>query len=249
MTLMLLFHRSWLFLQTNTIRMKILLVEDEAALAGMLSKGLKEAGYEVSVAPDGLIGHEMAFKNQFDVLVLDIMLPGMNGMQLCKELRRQQVDTPILMLTALGTTENIVAGLDSGADDYLVKPFHFAELEARLRTLARRKSSGNNNGPTDVLQIGNLILNTSTRTAKLNGEQVNLTATEYRLLEFMLQNRGRVLSRMELLENVWGIDFNMSTNVVDVYVNYLRKKIDTNPAQKLIHTMIGMGYILKDDKK
>ncbi len=229
--------------------MKILLVEDEAALAGMLSKGLKEAGYEVSVAPDGLIGHEMAFKNQFDVLILDIMLPGMNGMQLCKELRRQQVDIPILMLTALGTTENIVAGLDSGADDYLVKPFQFAELEARLRTLARRKSLGNNNGPTDVLQIGNLSLNTSTRSATLNSEPVNLTATEYRLLEFMLQNRGRVLSRMELLENVWGIDFNMSTNVVDVYVNYLRKKVDTNPAQKLIHTMIGMGYILKEDKK
>ena len=228
--------------------MKILLVEDEAALASMLNKGLKEAGYEVTVAPDGLIGHEMAIKNQFDVMVLDIMLPGLNGIQLCKQLRRQQIDTPILMLTALGTTENIVAGLDSGADDYLVKPFHFAELEARLRTLVRRKSPGNNSQP-DVLQIGNLALNTSTREASLNGEPVPLTATEYRLLEFMMHNRGRVLSRMELLENVWGIDFNMSTNVVDVYVNYLRKKIDTNPAQKLIHTMIGMGYILKEDKK
>ena len=228
--------------------MKILLVEDEAALAGMLNKGLKEAGYEVTVAPDGLIGHEMAVKNQFDVMILDIMLPGLNGMELCKQLRRQQVDTPILMLTALGTTENIVAGLDSGADDYLVKPFHFAELEARLRTLVRRKSGGNNIS-TDVLQIGDLALNTSTKTASLNEAPVTLTATEYRLLEFMLQNRGRVLSRMELLENVWGIDFNMSTNVVDVYVNYLRKKIDTNPNRKLIHTMIGMGYILKEDKK
>jgi DNA-binding response OmpR family regulator len=228
--------------------MKILLVEDEAALAGMLNKGLKEAGYEVTVAPDGLIGHEMAIKNQFDVMILDIMLPGLNGIQLCKQLRRQQIDTPILMLTALGTTENIVAGLDSGADDYLVKPFHFAELEARLRTLVRRKSPGNNNQP-DVLQLGHLTLNISTRSASLNGEPVTLTATEYRLLEFMMHNRGRVLSRMELLENVWGIDFNMSTNVVDVYVNYLRKKIDTNPAQKLIHTMIGMGYILKEDKK
>jgi DNA-binding response OmpR family regulator len=228
--------------------MKILLVEDEAALAGMLNKGLKEAGYEVTVAPDGLIGHEMAIKNQFDVMILDIMLPGLNGIQLCKQLRRQQIDTPILMLTALGTTENIVAGLDSGADDYLVKPFHFAELEARLRTLVRRKSPGNNHQP-DVLQIGNLTLNISTRSASLNGQPVTLTATEYRLLEFMMHNQGRVLSRMELLENVWGIDFNMSTNVVDVYVNYLRKKIDTNPAQKLIHTMIGMGYILKEDKK
>lgn len=228
--------------------MKILLVEDEAVLAGMLNKGLKEAGYEVTIAPDGLIGYDMAVKSQFDVMILDIMLPGMNGMQLCKQLRRQQIDTPILMLTALGTTENIVAGLDSGADDYLVKPFQFAELEARLRTLARRKSAGNN-APADLLQMGALTLNTSTRSASLHGEAVNLTATEYRLLEFMLQNRGRVLSRMELLENVWGIDFNMSTNVVDVYVNYLRKKVDTNPAQKLIHTMIGMGYILKEDKK
>ena len=228
--------------------MKILLVEDEAALAGMLNKGLKEAGYEVTVAPDGLIGHDMAVKNQFDVMILDIMLPGLNGIQLCKQLRKQQIDTPILMLTALGTTENIVAGLDSGADDYLVKPFHFAELEARLRTLVRRKSVGNN-APTEVLQIGDLALNTSTKTASLNGEPVTLTATEYRLLEFMMQNRGRVLTRMELLENVWGIDFNMSTNVVDVYVNYLRKKVDTNPDRKLIHTMIGMGYILKEDKK
>lgn len=228
--------------------MKILLVEDEAALASMLNKGLKEAGYEVTVAPDGLIGHEMAIKNQFDVMILDIMLPGLNGIQLCKQLRRQQIGTPILMLTALGTTENIVAGLDSGADDYLVKPFHFAELEARLRTLVRRKSPGNTHQP-DVLQIGSLTLNTSARSATLNGEAVTLTATEYRLLEFMMHNRGRVLSRMELLENVWGIDFNMSTNVVDVYVNYLRKKIDTNPAKKLIHTMIGMGYILKEDKK
>jgi DNA-binding response OmpR family regulator len=228
--------------------MKILLVEDEAVIAGMLNKGLKEAGYEVTIAPDGLIGHEMAVKNQFDVMILDIMLPGMNGMQLCKQLRRQQIDTPILMLTALGTTENIVAGLDSGADDYLVKPFQFAELEARLRTLVRRKSPGSNT-PADLLQIGTLTLNTNTRSASLDGGPVSLTATEYRLLEFMLLNRGRVLSRMELLENVWGIDFNMSTNVVDVYVNYLRKKIDTNPAQKLIHTMIGMGYILKEDKK
>jgi DNA-binding response OmpR family regulator len=229
--------------------MKILIVEDEAALASMLNKGLKEAGNEVTVAPDGLIGHEMAIKNQFDVIILDIMLPGLNGMQLCKQLRRQQIDTPILMLTALGTTENIVAGLDSGADDYLVKPFHFAELEARIRTLVRRSVTGNNGGNSDLLQIGNLTLNTSTRAATLNGDPVNLTATEYRLLEFMLLNRGRVLTRMELLENVWGIDFNMSTNVVDVYVNYLRKKIDTNPSQKLIHTMIGMGYILKEDKK
>jgi len=226
----------------------ILVIEDEQILRETLGYNLERAGFTVALADDGIAGLEQARQLQPDLIILDIMLPGLNGMQLCKQLRRQQIDTPILMLTALGTTENIVAGLDSGADDYLVKPFHFAELEARLRTLVRRKSPGNN-GQNDLLQIGHLTLNTSTRTASVNGEPVTLTATEYRLLEFMILNRGRVLSRMELLENVWGIDFNMSTNVVDVYVNYLRKKVDINPGRKLIHTMIGMGYILKEDRK
>ncbi len=149
------------------------------------------------------------------------------------------------MLTALGTTENIVAGLDNGADDYLVKPFKFAELEARLRTLSRRKSSTAARA-IDLLQIGDITVNTAAKHVIRDGREIALTSTEYRLLEFLVRNRGRVLSRIELLENVWGIDFNMGTNVVDVYVNYLRKKLGNDHDRKLIHTVIGMGYIIKE---
>ena len=223
--------------------MNILLIEDDVPVATMLNKGLSETGYSVTVAPDGNIGWELASGNGFDLLILDIMLPGINGLELCKRLRKEEINIPILMLTALGTTENIVLGLDSGADDYLVKPFKFAELEARLRNLARRKSG--NSKPSETLQVEDLIINLASKSAFRNNQEVTLTSTEYRLLEYMAKNRGRVLSRLQLLENVWGIDFNMSTNVVDVYVNYLRKKIDKNSPVKLIHTVTGMGYIIK----
>jgi DNA-binding response OmpR family regulator len=223
--------------------MNILLIEDDVPVATMLNKGLSETGYSVTVAPDGNIGWELASGNGFDLLILDIMLPGINGLELCKRLRKEEINIPILMLTALGTTENIVLGLDSGADDYLVKPFKFAELEARLRNLARRKSG--NSKPSETLQVEDLIINLASKSAVRNNQEVTLTSTEYRLLEYMAKNRGRVLSRLQLLENVWGIDFNMSTNVVDVYVNYLRKKIDKSSPVKLIHTVTGMGYIIK----
>ncbi len=223
--------------------MNILLIEDDVPVATMLNKGLSETGYSVTVAPDGNIGWELASGNGFDLLILDIMLPGINGLELCKRLRKEEINIPILMLTALGTTENIVLGLDSGADDYLVKPFKFAELEARLRNLARRKSG--NSKPSETIQVEDLIINLASKSAIRNNQEVTLTSTEYRLLEYMAKNRGRVLSRLQLLENVWGIDFNMSTNVVDVYVNYLRKKIDKNSPVKLIHTVTGMGYIIK----
>lgn len=224
--------------------MKVLLIEDDAAVAGMIRKGLTEGGYSVTVAPDGQAGLDIGTGNAFDIMILDIMLPGINGLELCKRLRREGIDTPILMLTALGTTENIVMGLDSGADDYLVKPFKFAELEARLRTLGRRKTGAAKS--TDLLQIGDITVNTAAKNVVRNGREITLTSTEYRLLEFMVRNRGRVLSRIELLENVWGIDFNMGTNVVDVYVNYLRKKLGNDHDRKLIHTVIGMGYIIKE---
>jgi DNA-binding response OmpR family regulator len=224
--------------------MKVLLIEDEAAVAAMIRKGLSESGYAVTVAPDGQAGLDIGTGNNFDIMILDIMLPGINGLELCKRLRKEGIDTPILMLTALGTTENIVAGLDSGADDYLVKPFKFAELEARLRTLSRRKTGASKS--VDLLQIGDITVNTAAKNAIRGGREITLTSTEYRLLEFMVRNRGRVLSRIELLENVWGIDFNMGTNVVDVYVNYLRKKLGNDQDQKLIHTVIGMGYIIKE---
>lgn len=226
---------------------KILVIEDESNVVNLLKRGLEEEGYEISVAMDGLSGYEMAGKHQFDLMIMDIMLPGMNGMEICRNLRAQKITTPILMLTALGSTENIVSGLDSGADDYLVKPFNFAELLARMRTLFRRKP-GDIDEDIDknkLLTLADLQLNTDTKTVSRAGKEISLTATEFRLTEYLLRNRTRVLSRMDILEYVWGVDFNMNTNVVDVYINYLRKKLDKDFEPKLIHTVVGMGYVLK----
>lgn len=225
---------------------KILLIEDEANVVNLLKRGLEEEGYEISVAMDGLSGYDMASKHKFDLLLVDIMLPGMNGIEISRNLRAQKVITPILMLTALGSTENIVNGLDSGADDYLVKPFNFAELLARMRTLFRRKMDSDADFQDDkVLSLADLKLNLDTKAVSRSGKEIQLTATEFRLTEYLLRNRNRVLSRMDILEYVWDVDFNMNTNVVDVYINYLRKKIDKDFDPKLIHTVIGMGYVMK----
>lgn len=223
--------------------MKVLLIEDEPNVAGLINKGLTENGYSITVAPDGHIGLELALAHDFDVIILDIMIPGINGMQLCKEIRNHKILTPVLFLTALGTTENIVAGLNAGGDDYLVKPFKFAELEARLRSLNRRKQFSMQED--DVHYIGDLVIDFTAKIITHQQQAVTLTSTEFRLLEYFVRNKNKVLSRIEILEHVWGIDFNMGTNVVDVYVNYLRKKIDKKADQKLIHTVIGMGYMLK----
>jgi len=230
-------------LLSNIAFMKVLLFEDEPSVANLINKGLSEQGHSVTVAPDGMLGLDFAIHNPFDVMILDIMLPTMSGMELCKQLRQKNISTPILFLTALGTTENIVAGLNAGGDDYLVKPFKFAELEARLKSLYRRKQMPLQED--EGIQFGNLSVNLTSKLVSYNDEQVNLTSTEFRLLEYLLKNKNRVVSRIEILEHVWGIDFNMGTNVVDVYVNYLRKKIDKDPAQKFIQTVIGMGYMLK----
>jgi len=229
--------------------MKILLIEDEASVVSLVKRGLSENGLEVSVAMDGATGQQMVAEQSFDVIILDIMLPDTNGIQVCKNLRQKGTETPILMLTALGSTENIVTGLNSGADDYLVKPFKLTELVARIRALDRRNNRAVKNGQQDqqqVLRIADLELNLATRQAQRSNTVINLTSTEYRLLEFFMKNTNRVLSRMEILENVWEIDFNLGTNVVDVYVNYLRRKIDKDFEPRLIHTMIGMGYIMKE---
>ncbi|PYF73994.1 response regulator transcription factor [Pedobacter nutrimenti] len=223
---------------------KILLVEDEPALSSVIVRGLSDAGMEVSAAADGTTGLEMALKHQFDLLILDVMLPGMNGIQLCREIRKVNDDLAILMLTALSSTENVVTGLDSGADDYLVKPFKFAELEARIRTLLRRSRAGAE--PKNTLRAGELELDLLAKTATIKHSNLQLTATEYRLLEYFMLNQNKVLSRIQILEKVWDIDFNMGTNVVDVYVNYLRKKVDHAHPGKLIHTVFGMGYIFKE---
>lgn len=223
--------------------MKVLLIEDEPAVATIINKGLSENGYNITIAPDGTTGLDLSLNHQFDVIILDIMLPGINGLQLCKTIRSNKVTTPILFLTALSTTENIVAGLEAGGDDYLVKPFKFAELEARLKSLHRRNLQTNQNH--EVLHLGDLVIDLDAKIITLNEAQVSITPTEYRLLEYFVRNRNKVLSRIQILENVWGIDFNMATNVVDVYVNYLRKKIDTRNDQRLIQTVVGMGYIFK----
>ena len=224
--------------------MNLLLVEDEPSVVSVVSRGLTDEGFTVSVAPDGLIGKQMALDNAFDLIILDIMLPGINGLELCKIIKEQKPNTPIIMLTALGTTENVVNGLDNGADDYLIKPFKFAELFARIRMLLRRYSGIVTQD--QIITIADLQINLSAKTVKRNQQDIVLTATEYRLLEYMAKNKSKILSRIDILESVWDIDFNLGTNVVDVYVNYLRKKIDKNAEQKLIHTAVGLGYVLKD---
>jgi DNA-binding response OmpR family regulator len=227
----------------------ILLVEDEAHVASLIIRSLSEEGYEVSLAPDGSTGLDMALQNNFDLILLDIMLPGINGLEVCRKIRASGSTVPILMLTALGTTQNIVTGLDSGADDYLVKPYKLAELLARVRSMIRRNNNiGLNNADNnpEQIQIADLVLNLKDKTAVRAGQKIELTATEYRLLKYLMANKRRLVSRMDILENVWGVDFNMNTKVVDVYVNYLRKKIDKDFDNKLIHTSIGMGYILKE---
>ena len=214
---------------------KVLLIEDTPDLVSVILRGLSEEEIEISVAADGNTGLEMALKYDFDLIVLDIMLPGMNGIQVCKEIRNRNADIAILMLTALGSTENIVTGLESGADDYLVKPFKLEELVARMRTLIRR--SRKQITTTDYIKIADLEINTASKTVIKAGKPINLTATEYRLLEYLIKNQNKVLSRIQILENVWDIDFNMGTNVVDVYINYLRKKMDNSNGIKLIHTV------------
>jgi len=225
--------------------MKVLLVEDTPDLVSIIIRGLNDEGMEVSVAGDGNTALDMALKYNFDVIVLDIMLPGINGIQVCREIRKKNENIAIIMLTALGSTENIVTGLESGADDYLVKPFKLIELSARIRTLVRRSRSIAT--PQEKIFIADLEINMSSKTVSRAGKSISLTATEFRLLEYLMRNQNRVLSRIQILENVWDIDFNMGTNVVDVYINYVRKKVEYPGAVKLIHTVFGMGYILKEE--
>jgi len=226
---------------------KILLVEDESSVVDFINKGLTEVNYEVSVAFDGDTAIEMALNSAFDLIILDIMMPGKTGIDVCKELRAKNISCPILFLTALGTTENIALGLNIGADDYLVKPFKFMELNARVNALMRRSIQKDTVlNEESVFTIADLIVNDTAKTVTRKKANISLTATEYRLLLVMIKNKGRVLSRMELLESAWDINFNLGTNVVDVYINYLRKKIDADFDNKILHTVVGMGYVLKE---
>lgn len=223
--------------------MKLLIVEDEPNLLSVLRKGLSEKNNEVSVALDGTTALEMILNHNFDVVILDIMLPDINGIEICRRLRAAKNFVPILLLTALGTTENIVTGLNSGADDYLVKPFKFSELEARIAALARRSTQEHR--PNSLIQIEDLEIDNRAKSVKRNGETIQLTAKEFKLLYYLASNSGTILSRENILENVWDINFDMNTNVVDVYINYLRNKIDKPYSNKLIQTIKGLGYIIK----
>lgn len=222
---------------------KILLVEDEINIASFIERGLREFGHEVSVVYDGNAGWELLQNESFDLLILDIIMPGMNGLELCRMYRQRfGYHSPVVMLTALGTTDDIVKGLDAGADDYLVKPFSFQELEARIKALLRRSKEV----PVQQLVCGDLILDCTLRRARRGNMDIDLTVKEYRLLEYFLLHQRAVLSRLTLLRDVWDKNFDTNTNVVDVYVNYLRAKIDKGFEDKLIHTVVGVGYMMTD---
>ncbi len=223
--------------------MKILLVEDERKTIQFLKKGLEENGYEVDSAEDGATGRNLAFRNTYNLIITDVIMPELNGRELCRELRKAKIETPILMLTALGETDDVVEGLDSGADDYLSKPFEFKELLARIRSLTKRQPTPVNE---NLLRFADLVMEVHSKSVVRAGRKIDLTSKEFSLLEYFLRNRGRVIPRAELSKHVWNVDFDTGTNMVEVYVNYLRKKIDKDFENKLIHTQFGMGYILKE---
>lgn len=226
----------------------VLLIEDELTVVNFIRKGLDEESFQVSVALNGVDGLQMASDNVYDMILLDIMIPEKNGIEVCKEIRAKGIQTPILFLTALNTSDNIALGLNSGADDYLVKPFKFNELTARISAILRRVNSDRKNEINNNLlySLADLVVDDDAKKVSRQGQEISLTATEYRLLIMLLKNKGKVLSRVDLLESVWDINFNLGTNVVDVYINYLRKKLDSNFKPKLIHTIIGMGYVIKE---
>lgn len=227
--------------------MKVLVIEDEQQVSSFIKQGLEEQAIEVDVAYDGIIGKRLALSREYDVVLLDIVIPGINGFDLCQILKTEKPSTPILMLTTLGTTSDKVTGFDAGADDYLLKPFEFEELTARLKALARRTSI-KNQGYGNILRFEDLKLDLEKKIALRHDKAIRLSAKEFSLLEFFMNNPGRVVSRVELAEKVWNIKFETGTNVVEVYINMLRNKIDRDFEPKLLQTRIGLGYVLSKDE-
>jgi len=220
---------------------RLLVVEDEKKVADFIRRGLEEEGYTVDVAPDGREGLNLALSREPELLILDINLPKIDGLEVLRRLRERGFSSPVLLLTVRATIEDKVLGLDTGADDYLAKPFAFEELIARVRALLRRRKEAE----PSVLQVADLTLDPATRTVRRGNERIELTAKEFTLLNYLMRNTGRVLSRTGIADNVWGYYFDTSTNVIDVYINYLRNKIDAGKEPKLIHTVRGVGYVLK----
>jgi DNA-binding response OmpR family regulator len=223
--------------------MKILLIEDEPKVAAFIKKGLEEQFYNVTLVYDGMMGVRFALEQDFELVILDVVLPHVNGFEVCKQIRQFKKELPILMLSALGTVNDKVQGLENGADDYLTKPFHFDELLARIKALDRRRSMVL---PGTVYQVADLQMDCFRKTVTRGGNMILLTVKEFTLLEVLMYNKNRVLSRVYIAESVWGINFNRGTNLIDVYINYLRAKIDKGFDKQLIHTVIGMGYMIKD---
>lgn len=222
--------------------MKILLIEDEQAVAGFIKKGFESEGFLLDIAYDGQTGQMSFLKGSYDVIILDVNLPVMNGFELCKLFKQQNNQIPIIMLTAFDSIDNKTTGFEAGADDYLVKPFEFKELLLRVKALTRR----NLNEDKRVLTIADLELNISAKSVSRAGKRIDLTAREYTLLEYLMLNKERIISRVDIAEKVWDLNFDTNTNVIDVYVNYLRKKIDKDFSPKLLHTVVGMGYVLRE---
>ena len=224
---------------------KILIVEDEPKVAAFIQKGLEENGFASDVAFDGLIGKAKSLSNHYKLIILDLNLPHINGFQLCRIIRENNPTVPVLMLTALGGIEEKVMGFEAGADDYLLKPFEVRELVLRIKALLKR--SQETQQESEVIRIADLEIHLNEKKVTRAGQAIRLKAKEYKLLEFLALNRDRVLDRLEISENVWGINFDTGTNVIDVYINFLRKKMDNDFEPKLIHTRVGLGYVLTDN--
>ena len=224
---------------------KILLIEDEPKTVQSLKQGLEENNYTVDVAYDGNMGKQLANRKTYQLIISDIIIPGINGLELCKMLRNEGIQTPILMLTALSTTDDKLIGFEAGADDYLAKPFDFKEFLARVKALIKR--SNQTLIEAQVLKFADLELDLTSKIVTRSGQKINLTAKEYQLMEYFLRNQEKVISKAEIAENIWEVEDEGSSNLIEVYVNYLRKKVDKGFPSKLIHTQFGMGYILRQE--
>ena len=225
--------------------MKILLVEDDPKISSFVKIGLESHDFIVDVAYDSPIAEKLAFSKKYDVMILDVVIPGITGFELCKNIRNKHILTPIIMLTSLDTVEDKLQGFDCGADDYLIKPFSFQELLARIKALNRRNRE---EIIKPVLKIADLEIDSITRKVKRAGKDIYLTATEYRILELLAENKDKVFDRVLIAEKIWGFSFNSGTNIIDVHINSLRKKIDKDFDLKLIHTRKGFGYVLSDQE-